>query len=46
MHLSLLHPLGTLSHKVNEGGPEKENTKISTYERETMEIRNKTEKEK
>jgi hypothetical protein len=31
MHLSLLHPLGTVSHRVTEGGPEKEEKSISIY---------------
>jgi hypothetical protein len=36
MHLSLFHPLGTLSHRVSEGGLKKKekNTTISTVERE------------
>jgi hypothetical protein len=46
MHLSLLHPLGTMSHKVNKGGLKKERTiKINIYESETILISNTADKE-
>jgi hypothetical protein len=37
MHLSLLHPLGTMSHRVSEGDLKKENT-INEPERENIAI--------
>jgi hypothetical protein len=40
MHLSLLHPLGTVSHRVSEGGLKKRETNqlASIREKETLVI--------
>jgi hypothetical protein len=45
MHLSLLHPLGTMSHRVSEGGPEKENTKLVHVKEKSRQLNDTIEKE-